>query len=150
MKGEVGKCKMCGVEFIKQRKKHELCSNDCRREYSAKQKEDKEYADFFIFARDEFRCAYCGKSSIEDGVKLVVEHIHPRGSGGANSLYNVVTACWRCNYSKFGHLLPYSVFMRLIQRNKARNKGITKQKRKEIRGILERFYPTEHNQDNNY
>src|SRR3990167_10257174 len=30
---------------------------------------------FEIFARDGFRCRYCGRTPQEDGVKLVVEHI---------------------------------------------------------------------------
>lgn len=144
MKGEVVKCKLCGNVFTKQNSKHVYCSDACRKEktlqYTIARKEEKDRVDFFVFSRDLFRCSYCGKSPIEDGVKLVVEHIFPRGGGGTNSLYNVTTACEQCNKEKFGQLLPYSVYLRLIQRNKQLNKGMSKEKKKEIRRILDKYY----------
>lgn len=144
MKGDRVKCKLCGNMFVKANSKHAYCSDACRKEkilrYSLSRKEEKDRVDFIIFTRDLFRCSYCGKSPIEDGIKLVVEHIFPRGGGGTNSLYNVTTACEQCNSHKLGTLLPYSVYLRLIERNKRLNKGISREKKREIRKILDKYY----------
>jgi len=55
---------------------------------------------FEIFARDGFRCRYCGRTPQEDGIKLCVEHIIPKTQGGANTTANYITACYNCNTSK--------------------------------------------------
>ena len=55
---------------------------------------------FEIFARDGFRCRYCGKTPQEDGVKLCVEHIIPKSQGGSDATANLITACYNCNISK--------------------------------------------------
>lgn len=72
----------------------------------------------WVFSRDGFKCIYCGKSSIEDGVKLVIEHIFPRFYGGLNTFYNVVTSCTRCNFEKSSGILPESIIRRIWERNK--------------------------------
>lgn len=51
-----------------------------------------------IFARDGYRCQYCGTH----GVQLTVDHVMPRARGGENSWENLVTACKRCNNRKGG------------------------------------------------
>ena len=53
-----------------------------------------------IFARDEFRCAYCGEQ-FEAGL-LTVDHVQPRMRGGDGSGGNLVTACSACNARKGG------------------------------------------------
>ena len=53
-----------------------------------------------VFARDEYRCVYCGQVFEADG--LTVDHVQPRVRGGDGSLGNVVTACGACNTRK-GH-----------------------------------------------
>jgi 5-methylcytosine-specific restriction endonuclease McrA len=55
---------------------------------------------FKVFKRDGFRCIYCGQSSIEDGVKLHIDHIKPVSKGGTSKLENLVTACAGCNGEK--------------------------------------------------
>jgi len=55
---------------------------------------------FLIFDRDGFQCAYCGRTSFSDGVKLHLDHIHPKSKGGSDSAGNLVTACEQCNVSK--------------------------------------------------
>lgn len=51
-----------------------------------------------VFARDRWRCVYCGEvRSAED---LSVDHVHPRALGGDSSQGNVVTACRGCNVRK--------------------------------------------------
>ncbi len=41
-------------------------------------------------------CAYCGKP----GLKLQVEHIHPRAKGGSNRISNLTLSCEACNLKK--------------------------------------------------
>ena len=51
-----------------------------------------------VFARDGYRCVYCGTVSPTD--LLSVDHVQPRVKGGDSSGGNVVTACIPCNTAK--------------------------------------------------
>jgi 5-methylcytosine-specific restriction endonuclease McrA len=51
-----------------------------------------------IFARDGFRCVYCGRVLPAD--ELSVDHVQPRSRGGDRSAGNLVTACRACNVIK--------------------------------------------------
>jgi 5-methylcytosine-specific restriction endonuclease McrA len=53
-----------------------------------------------VFARDEYRCVYCGL--VHDPERLSVDHVQPRAFGGDRSGGNLVTACSTCNTRK-GH-----------------------------------------------
>ena len=49
-----------------------------------------------LFARDGWRCVYCG-----DGTsRLTLDHVVPRSRGGESVWENVVTACAACNLRK--------------------------------------------------
>jgi 5-methylcytosine-specific restriction endonuclease McrA len=48
-----------------------------------------------LFARDGWRCAYCG-----EGGRLTLDHVVPRSRGGESVWENVVTACAPCNHKK--------------------------------------------------
>jgi 5-methylcytosine-specific restriction endonuclease McrA len=61
-----------------------------------------------LFARDGWRCAYCGTT----GGRLTLDHIVPRSKGGDSVWENVVTSCAPCNLKK-GNRLPEEVEMRL-------------------------------------
>ena len=61
-----------------------------------------------LFARDGWRCAYCGTSS----GRLTLDHIIPRSRGGDSVWENVVTSCAPCNMRK-GNRLPEEVSMSL-------------------------------------
>lgn len=52
-----------------------------------------------ILKRDKFKCCSCG-SSIDDGVKLHVDHIIPLSCGGKTEFNNLQTLCERCNLGK--------------------------------------------------
>ncbi|QDU64379.1 HNH endonuclease [Planctomycetes bacterium Pan216] len=53
-----------------------------------------------IFARDEYRCAYCHKNfSVGE---LTLDHVVPRSQNGKTTWENVVTCCVRCNVKKGG------------------------------------------------
>jgi 5-methylcytosine-specific restriction endonuclease McrA len=49
-----------------------------------------------LFARDAWRCQYCGT---EHG-KLTLDHVVPRSRGGESVWENVVTSCAPCNLRK--------------------------------------------------
>jgi 5-methylcytosine-specific restriction endonuclease McrA len=49
-----------------------------------------------LFARDGWRCVYCGTA----GGRLTLDHIVPRSRGGDSVWENVVTACAPCNHRK--------------------------------------------------
>ena len=51
-----------------------------------------------VYARDGFRCVYCGKRHAVG--KLTLDHVIPRAAGGSNAPSNLVTACARCNTEK--------------------------------------------------
>jgi len=63
-----------------------------------------------IYARDRYRCQYCGtKAPIRE---LTYDHVLPRSRGGDTSWTNIVTACFRCN-SKKGNRTPAEAGMAL-------------------------------------
>ncbi len=54
-----------------------------------------------LFARDGWRCVYCGSS----GGRLTLDHVVPRSRGGDSVWENVVTSCAPCNLRKGNRLL---------------------------------------------
>jgi len=54
-----------------------------------------------LFARDGWKCAYCGTTS----GRLTLDHVVPRSRGGESVWENVVTACAPCNHRKGNRLL---------------------------------------------
>jgi 5-methylcytosine-specific restriction endonuclease McrA len=60
-----------------------------------------------LFARDGYRCQYCGKhrDEMSRSDHLTRDHVKPISRGGKNDWDNVVTACTRCNARK-GDKLP--------------------------------------------
>jgi hypothetical protein len=79
--------------------------------------------DWVIFNRDDFRCVYCGKSSIEDGVKLEADHVIARSAGGLDTAGNLVTSCRTCNRSKFDGELITDTAERLLTLTSERNRA---------------------------
>jgi 5-methylcytosine-specific restriction endonuclease McrA len=60
----------------------------------------------FLFARDGYRCQYCGRhrAQLRGREFLTRDHITPMSRGGTNNWQNVVTACSPCNNRKGSHL----------------------------------------------
>jgi 5-methylcytosine-specific restriction endonuclease McrA len=56
----------------------------------------------FLFARDRYRCQYCGRTAVElkPRESLTRDHLIPLSRGGTNEWTNVVTACSPCNTRK--------------------------------------------------
>lgn len=69
----------------------------------------------FLFARDHYRCQYCGRANIELKTResLTRDHVIPLSRGGSNVWNNVVTACSSCNTRKANHL-PAEIGMHLL------------------------------------
>jgi len=66
----------------------------------------------FLFARDHYRCQYCGRPAAELKPReaLTRDHVIPISRGGTNDWTNVVTACSPCNTRK-GNRLPHEIGM---------------------------------------
>lgn len=60
----------------------------------------------FLFARDGYRCMYCGRhrSQLRGREFLTRDHVLPLSRGGENTWDNVATACSGCNNRKANHL----------------------------------------------
>ena len=60
----------------------------------------------FLFARDHYRCQYCGRTTAELRPReaLTRDHVIPISRGGLNVWDNVVTACSPCNTRKANRL----------------------------------------------
>ncbi len=60
----------------------------------------------FLFARDGYRCQYCGRPGTELRLResLTRDHVVPMSRGGTNEWTNVVTACSPCNTRKANHM----------------------------------------------
>lgn len=61
----------------------------------------------FLFARDGYRCQFCGRpgGELRHRECLTRDHLIPLSRGGTNEWTNVVTACSSCNTRK-GNRLP--------------------------------------------
>jgi 5-methylcytosine-specific restriction endonuclease McrA len=66
----------------------------------------------FLFARDGYRCQYCGRgrSELRGREFLTRDHVIPLSRGGDNGWSNVVTCCSPCNNRK-GSRLPEEAHM---------------------------------------
>jgi 5-methylcytosine-specific restriction endonuclease McrA len=65
-----------------------------------------------VFARDEFRCQYCGvKRAVPE---LNYDHVLPRVQGGKTVWENIVTSCYDCNSRKRGRT-PEQAGMKLLR-----------------------------------
>jgi len=69
----------------------------------------------FLFARDRYRCQYCGRKlmDLRPRESLTRDHLVPLSRGGSNGWDNVVTACSPCNTRK-GNRMPEEIGMHPI------------------------------------
>lgn len=65
-----------------------------------------------IYARDGFRCQYCGHE--HDTEDLTFDHVLPASRGGPRTWENIVTACVGCNKKK-DNRTPAEAGMRLLR-----------------------------------
>lgn len=64
-----------------------------------------------IFARDGYKCQYCGNKKPVG--KLTYDHVVPRSQGGKTTWTNIVTCCGDCNLRKGGRT-PEQAKMKLL------------------------------------
>ncbi|MGH8497374.1 MAG: YozE family protein [Methylococcales bacterium] len=56
---------------------------------------------FEVFRSDGYRCRICSASaSVQDGIRLEVDHEVPVSKGGSDELENLWTLCFKCNRGK--------------------------------------------------
>ena len=66
-----------------------------------------------IYARDKYRCQYCGKRYPTE--EFTYDHIIPKSRGGKTEWENIVTCCVFCNRKKGGRT-PNEARMKLIRK----------------------------------
>ena len=66
-----------------------------------------------IYARDKYRCQYCGQKFSSE--ELTYDHVVPRSRGGKTEWENIVTCCVDCNRRKGGRT-PSEAGMKLIKK----------------------------------
>ena len=64
-----------------------------------------------IYARDAYRCQYCGVRCTID--ELTYDHVIPRSKGGHTTWENIVSACYDCNRDK-SNRTPGEAGMKLL------------------------------------
>ena len=71
-----------------------------------------------LFARDSYRCQYCGeKFRFED---LTYDHVLPKSRGGITSWENIVSCCSDCNTKKRDNT-PEEIGLKLLSKPKRPN-----------------------------
>lgn len=123
-KNQHKECAVCKTVFIPTRNAGIYCSPECSKIFH-KSKLSRCTSEFSIFKRDNFKCIYCGKSSIEDGVKLIIEHIEPFSLGGLTDINNLITSCQDCNSSKAAIPLPKEILKRVLSVLDFNNKNLS-------------------------
>ena len=66
-----------------------------------------------IYARDRYRCQYCGCQYPTE--ELTYDHIFPKSRGGKTEWENIVTCCIDCNREKGGRT-PTEASMKLVRK----------------------------------
>jgi hypothetical protein len=61
------------------------------------------------------RCAQCGRTPLQHGVVLVVDHKVPRSWGGGNELENLQPLCEDCNHGKRDYFQTYEAHAEQIR-----------------------------------
>lgn len=70
------------------------------RKYVRKPVKDLKFSRVNVYARDEYRCQYCGDKCSPS--ELTYDHVLPRSKGGQTDWLNIVTCCYACNAKKGG------------------------------------------------
>lgn len=60
-----------------------------------------------VYERYGYRCAMCGKSPKDDGVRLIIDHKIPKDWGGTDDLENLQPLCEEHNHGKQAHFASF-------------------------------------------
>lgn len=98
-------CDRCGNKYLRRFSHQRFCSLECSKAQQRDQLHDRRGHPWYklrfeIMQRDNFTCRYCGRNVIDDGIKIVVDHLDPKNNGGKDRLENYITACLECNGGK--------------------------------------------------
>lgn len=124
-------CEICNKVCLSKPKQSPYCSDECR-EIGLEMKRrnrlstSENHPHFIVFNRDNFTCIYCGKNSMEDNIKLELDHVIPISKGGKDTVNNLVTACTQCNRAKCGKMLDDKIFIKIFLIISERNKSLSK------------------------
>lgn len=121
-------CLICGVEMRVFMVSQKYCSSKCIKVVNHRNRFNNSnyYRRFFILKRDNFSCVLCGVSPIVEGIELQVDHIFPRSltklSVEKELPERLMTLCVNCNLSKGNRMLDEDVILKIIERNKEKQK----------------------------
>ena len=90
------------VSYMNDLNNYDLFSKHWHKPKKKSNKERNKMSDrirYEVLKRDGFRCVLCGRT-VEDGVKLEVDHILPISKGGLTEMNNLRTLCDQCNGGK--------------------------------------------------
>lgn len=137
-------CSQCRKVFKKERADSKFCCDLCKEQFKCINLENIKHIEksrFIIFERDEFKCVYCGRSSIEHGCVLCIDHIDPYSLRMNNNIYNLITSCYDCNSMKGRRELSWSVYQRIIEVNKKRTDNkISKDSRSFVSTVMDIYF----------
>jgi 5-methylcytosine-specific restriction endonuclease McrA len=68
-----------------------------------------------VLTRFRSRCAMCGKTPVEDAIKLTIDHIVPLDWGGSNDPENLQPLCQECNAGKKAHYSSFDEYAEAIR-----------------------------------
>lgn len=110
-------CEYCWETFEPHKSTQKYCNEECQKKASNLRDKKRRIKNiikgtggaylrlrFKILNRDNFTCQYCGRT-VEDGIKLEIDHIHPESKGGKTTIDNLIVSCNLCNIGKFDVLL---------------------------------------------
>lgn len=83
-------------EYLQQQQAYQNSDEAMRKKQRALMTDKLRYK---ILKRDGFKCVLCGRT-VEDGVKLHIDHIIPVSKGGKTVPENLRTLCENCNWGK--------------------------------------------------
>lgn len=137
-------CRQCRIVFKKERSNSKFCCDKCSEQFkfiSLENLRNIEKSRYIIFERDEFKCVYCGRSSIEHGCVLCIDHIDPYSINMNNNIYNLITSCFECNSTKERKELSWDVYRRIIDVNKKRTDNkISEDSRSFVSTVMEIYF----------
>ena len=135
------KCVYCKKEFNPRMINQEYCSSQCRKTERIEGQLHRDETIFYIFQRDNFQCQYCGESPRTHNIVLQLDHLFPKGRGGSNNLYNMVTSCRRCNEEKGSWRLSKEFIKEIWDKNDKYANNLDEFKKREMVDILNEMYP---------
>jgi hypothetical protein len=88
-----------------------------------------------IFNRDNNKCVYCGSNQ-----ELHLDHVMPKSIFPWHDIYNLVTACKKCNYEKGRRILMEPCLSAIMLYLKTANRIFSKDIANEYRNRLTEYY----------